>query len=209
MQVTVRFFAIYRDAAGQPQLELEVAEGATLGDLLERLYENHPKLKKWADSILCSVNRSYAEDDTLLKEGDEIALLPPVSGGSEISEDDFSVEDMLASLKDDSCGAVILFVGVVRRDPGVDTLEVESYPEMAKEKMDDLILEAKEKFNIQKMDIIHRTGELRVGENIALIGASAPHRKDAFEACQWAIDELKRVVPMWKKDEGGWIGQDG
>lgn len=208
MQVTVRFFAIYRDVTGQPQMELEVADGTDLGSLLERIYEDHPKLKKWADSILCSINRRYVENDTLLKEGDEIALLPPVSGGSKLSEGDFGVEEMLASLKDDSCGAVVLFMGIVRRDPGVDTLVVESYPEMAEEKMDELIKTSKERFNIEKMEIIHRTGELEVGENIVLIGASAPHRKDAFKACQGAIDELKKIVPLWKKDEGGWIGQD-
>ncbi|MCK4445292.1 MAG: molybdenum cofactor biosynthesis protein MoaE, partial [Thermoplasmata archaeon] len=105
-------------------------------------------------------------------------------------------------------GAVVFFVGVVRKDPGVESLLVEDYPEMAEQKLDEIIQHSKEKFNIEGMDIVHRTGELKVGEGIVLIGASAPHRKDAFEACSWAIDELKKIVPIWKKDEGGWIGQD-
>jgi molybdopterin synthase catalytic subunit len=208
MIVTVRFFATYRDVAGKPQIEMEIDDGASLGDLLEVLYDAHPKLKKWSESIVCSVNRKYADDDRVLEPGDEVALLPPVSGGAKLSNEDFSADEMLRSLKADSCGAVALFVGVVRKDPGVDSLSVESYEEMAGEKIDELITTSKEKFNIERMDIIHRTGELEIGDNIVLIGASAPHRKDAFEACQWAIDELKKIVPIWKKDEEGWIGQD-
>ncbi|MCK5292314.1 MAG: MoaD family protein [Thermoplasmata archaeon] len=208
MKVTVRFFATYRDAAGKPQIEMEMDDGASLGDLLERLYDTYPKLKKWSESIICSVNRKYADDDKVLEPGDEVALLPPVSGGARLSNDGFSVDQMLGSLKADSCGAVVLFVGVVRKDPGVDSLVVQSYEEMAEEKIDELISTSKERFNIERMDIIHRTGELGIGDNIVLIGASAPHRKDAFEACQWAVDELKKIVPIWKKDEEGWIGQD-
>lgn len=208
MKVTVRFFATYRDVAGKPQIEVEMDDGASLGDLLERLYDTYPKLKKWSESIICSVNRKYADEDKVLEPGDEIALLPPVSGGARSSNDGFSVDQMLESLKADSCGAVVLFVGVVRKDPGVDSLVVQSYEEMAEEKIDELISTSKERFNIERMDIVHRTGELGIGDNIVLIGASAPHRKDAFEACQWAIDELKKIVPIWKKDEEGWIGQD-
>lgn len=208
MKVTVRFFATYRDVAGKPQIEIEMDDGASLGDLLERLYDTYPKLKKWSESIICSVNRKYADDDKVLEPGDEIALLPPVSGGARLSNEGFSVDQMLESLKADSCGAVVLFVGVVRKDPGVDSLVVQSYEEMAEEKIDELISTSKERFNIERMDIVHRTGELGIGDNIVLIGASAPHRKDAFEACQWAIDELKKIVPIWKKDEEGWIGQD-
>lgn len=208
MKVTVRFFATYRDVAGKPQIEMEMDDGASLGDLLERLYDTYPKLKKWSESIICSVNRKYADDDKVLEPGDEVALLPPVSGGARLSNEGFSVDQMLESLKADSCGAVVLFVGVVRKDPGVDSLVVQSYEEMAEEKIDELISTSKERFNIERMDIVHRTGELGIGDNIVLIGASAPHRKDAFEACQWAIDELKKIVPIWKKDEEGWIGQD-
>lgn len=208
MKVTVRFFATYRDAVGKPQIEMEMDDGASLGDLLERLYDTYPKLKKWSESIICSVNRKYADDDKLLEPGDEVALLPPVSGGARLSNEGFSADQMLESLKADSCGAVVLFVGVVRKDPGVDSLAVQSYEEMAEEKIDELIRTSKERFNIERMDIVHRTGELGIGDNIVLIGASAPHRKDAFEACKWAIDELKKIVPIWKKDEEGWIGQD-
>ncbi len=208
MKVTVRFFATYRDVAGKPQIEMEMDDGASLGDLLERLYDTYPKLKKWSESIICSVNRKYADEDKVLEPGDEVALLPPVSGGARLSNEGFSVDQMLESLKADSCGAVVLFVGVVRKDPGVDSLVVQSYEEMAAEKIDELISTSKERFNIERMDIVHRTGELGIGDNIVLIGASAPHRKDAFEACQWAIDKLKKIVPIWKKDEEGWIGQD-
>lgn len=208
MKVTVRFFATYRDVAGKPQIEMELDDGASLGDLLERLYDTYPPLKKWSESIICSVNRKYADDDRVLEPGDEVALLPPVSGGARLSNEGFSVDQMLESLKADTCGAVVLFMGVVRKDPGVDSLVVQSYEEMAEEKIDELIATSKERFNIERMDIIHRTGELGIGDNIVLIGASAPHRKDAFEACQWAIDELKKIVPIWKKDEEGWVGQD-
>ncbi len=183
MKVTVRFFATYRDVAGKPQIEMEMDDGASLGDLLERLYDMYPNLKKWSESIVCSVNRKYADDDKVLEPGDEVALLPPVSGGGRLSNEHFSVDQMLKSLKADSCGAVVLFVGVVRKDPGVDRLVVQSYEEMAEEKIDKLISTSKERFDIERMDIIHRTGELGIGDNIVLIGASAPHREDAFEAC--------------------------
>jgi molybdopterin synthase catalytic subunit len=208
MEIKVRFFAVYREAAGQPQIDIEVDDGSSLGDLLELLFDWYPKLKKWSDSIVCSVNRKYADQDAILHQGDDIALLPPVSGGVRLTPEDFDMGEMLSSLKDDSCGAVVFFVGLVRKDPGVETLDVQSYEEMAEEKITELILDSKKRFNIQNMDIIHRTGELGIGDNIVLIGASAPHRKDAFDACQWAIDELKKIVPIWKKDEEGWIGQD-
>ncbi len=208
MKVIVRYFAIYREASGESQVEMQVKEGATLGDLLEAIFQQHPKLRKWSDSIVCSVNKRYADEERVLQEGDEVALLPPVSGGAKVSEEDFRIEDMLGSLKTDTSGAVVLFVGMVRKDPGVESLVVESYPEMAEEKLDEIIQRSKERFSIDGMEIVHRTGELGVGENIVLIGASAPHRKDAFKACSWAIDELKKIVPVWKKDEGGWIGED-
>lgn len=208
MKVIVRYFAIYREAAGESQVEMDVDEGATLGDLLGAVFKKHPKLEKWADSIVCSVNKKYADADRVLAEGDEVALLPPVSGGARMSEEDFQVNEMLTFLKTETSGAVVFFVGVVRKDPGAQSLVVESYPEMAEEKLDEIIQRSKERFHIERMNIIHRTGELGVGENIVLIGASAPHRKDAFEACSWAIDEIKKVVPIWKKDKEGWIGQD-
>ncbi len=208
MKVVVRYFAIYREAAGESQVEIDVSEGSTLGDVLEIVFKRHPKLEKWADSIVCSVNKKYADNDKVLAEGDEIALLPPVSGGGRMFEEDFQVEEMLSSLKTETTGAVVFFVGVVRKDPGTEAIVVESYPEMAEEKLEEIILQSKERFHIEKMDIIHRTGELSVGENIVLIGASAPHRKEAFEACSWAIDEIKKIVPIWKKDQGGWIGKD-
>lgn len=208
MNVVVRFFAIYREVVGESQVEVETHEGATLGDLLEDLFEEYPKLRKWADSIICSVNKKYASNEKVLEDGDEVALLPPVSGGARMSEDDFNIEDILSSLKTDESGAVVFFIGVVRKDPGVETLLVENYPEMAEDKLDEIVQRSKEQFNIEKMDIIHRTGELGIGDNIVLIGASASHRKDAFQACSWAIDELKMIAPIWKKDEGGWIGKD-
>ncbi len=207
MKVSVKFFASYREAAGEGQIELELNDGASLGELLSLIYDKYPKLKNWAESIVCSVNKKYADADLTLKGGDEVALLPPVSGGSGVDED-FHIEDMLASLKTEGTGAVVFFVGVVRKDPGVQELSIESYPEMVEEKMDELAQKAKGLFRIEKMEMIHRTGTLAIGENIVVIGVSAPHRKDAFEACRWGVDELKKIVPIWKKDEGGWIGQD-
>jgi molybdopterin converting factor subunit 1 len=208
MKVIIRYFAIYREAAGESQVKMDVDEGATLGDVLDIVFKKHPKLEKWADSIVCSVNKKYADGDKVLTDGDEVALLPPVSGGARMSEEDFQLEELLSSLKAETTGAVVFFVGVVRKDPGTESVVVESYPEMAEEKLDEIIQRSKERFHIERMDIIHRTGELGIGENIVLIGASAPHRKEAFEACSWAIDEIKKIVPIWKKDQGGWIGQD-
>jgi molybdopterin synthase catalytic subunit len=208
MKVNVKFFATYREVVGQSLVGMEVEEGLTLGQLLANIYEEHPRLKKWAESIVCSVNKKYADEDAVLKDGDEVALLPPVSGGARIEEGDFHIEELLSSLRTETAGAIVFFVGAVRKDPGVDNLEVEGYPEMAVEKLNEIIQGAKEKFSIEKMEIIHRTGTLDIGENIVAIGVSAPHRKDAFKACEWGIDELKKVVPVWKKEKGEWIGQD-
>lgn len=208
MKVTVKFFASYREVAGEKQIDMEVGEGARLGDLLIAVFERYPKLEKWTESIVCSVNKKYADEKTVLKDGDEVALLPPVSGGAVLRAEDASIEEMLSSLKTEKTGAVVFFVGVVRKDPGVSELTVETYSEMVVEKFNEIIQKAEETFGIERMDIIHRTGALGIGEKIVVIGVSASHRKEAFEACEWGINELKKVVPIWKKDQGGWIGQD-
>ncbi|MFQ6060480.1 MAG: MoaD family protein [Thermoplasmata archaeon] len=202
MKVIVRFFATYREVVGEKRIEMEIGEKATLGELLAHIYERYPKLEKWSKTIVPSVNRKYAKDSTALREGDEVALLPPVSGGARITSEDLRIEQMLTSLKSKKAGAVVLFVGIVREDPGVRRLTVECYPEMATEILNEIVRTAEERFEIERMDIIHRTGTLGIGENIVVVGVSAPHRKDAFRACEWGIEEVKKLVPIWKKDQG-------
>jgi molybdopterin synthase catalytic subunit len=118
-----------------------------------------------------------------------------------VQRDDFIVEDVLRELKEKkSIGAIVSFTGVVRAEEGLNTIEIESYDEMTSEKMAELSKNAKKNFGVEDVSIIHRVGALKPGDNIVLIAVSSPHRKEAFRACEWLIDELKKIVPIWKKE---------
>jgi len=117
-----------------------------------------------------------------------------------IQEEDFSIDQVVSSLKGKDVGAVVSFLGVVRGDEGVSKLDFEVYEEMAEKKLKDIRREAMEKYQIEDLAIIHRKGTLKVGENIVLVVASAAHRKEAFAACEWSMEQLKKVVPIWKKE---------
>lgn len=213
--VRVRFFAAYRERLGREEVHLKLEEEITLGELLERLKKEFPGTEKvlGGDAIV-AVNHEVAGRGTLVAPGDEVAIFPPVSGGDEkpvrVQREDFSVGEEIERMRRRSTrtGAIVTFLGVVRefsRGKPVRKLQYEHYPGMAEKKLLELRDEALEKFPILDLRILHRTGELGVNENIVLILASAEHRGDAFQACRWCIDELKRRVPIWKKE----VGEDG
>jgi len=218
LRVTVRCFAGAREAVGRASLQVEIAEGATAGDLLAHLASAHPRLEGVARHLLLSVNREYADRSALLKAGDEVALIPPVSGGAEaplfeISEAPLSVDAVAAKVARRSSGAIATFTGVVRehsRGRRVDHLEYEAYPEMALAKMREIADEIRAKWEVDAVAISHRVGRLEVGEASVVIAAAAPHRQQALEACAYAIERLKVTVPIWKKevwtDGSEWIG---
>lgn len=202
MDVTVKFFATYRGLAGIRETTVELPAGANLGDLLGRLLEAHPKLARHRDSMILAVNEEFAEPGARLKAGDEVALLPPVSGGSSVrvQTDPIDPSAVLRLVADARAGAVVLFLGTVRADPGVRALDYEAYESMASRKMEAVRVAAIDRFVLTEMAIVHRTGRLSLGEASVAVACSAPHRQAAFEACQWAMDELKQIVPIWKTE---------
>lgn len=210
MHVQVRLFAALRERAGSGSVELELQEGSVLGDVWPAL-----GLGDEPPGLLFAVNRAYADRATRLSPGDEVALIPPVSGGDfRLSEEPLSTEDVAAEVRTDAAGAVALFVGTTRahsRGREVVHLEYEAYEGMAEQVMADLAEGLRARHEISEVAIHHRVGRVGIGETSVVIAVSAPHRAAALAACAEAIDELKVSVPLWKKEVyvGGetWIGR--
>jgi MoaE-MoaD fusion protein len=210
MTVRVRLFAALRERAGSGELELELPEGSSVGDVWAAL-----GLGDEPPGLLFARNRTYAEPTQALENGDEVAVIPPVSGGSyRLSAEPLAVEEAVAEVRSDDAGAVATFVGTTRRhsrDRDVVYLEYEAYEGMAEKVMEDLAGELKDRHDLCAVAIHHRIGRVDVGETSVVIAVSAPHRAAALAACREAIDELKVTVPLWKKEvyDGGeeWIGR--
>ncbi len=203
MQVTVKFFATYREIVGSKELAFRQAEGATLRNLLDAVYAKHPRLKGLEATMILAVNHELAEPGTELRDGDEVAVMPPVSGGAaviEIQRRTIDVEALVDSVRRDDAGATVLFLGTVRADLGVKALDYEVYRPMALKKMREIVEDARKKFGILEMSIVHRLGRIGVGGHSVAIAASAAHRAEAFAACAWAMDEVKKIVPIWKAE---------
>ena len=210
MRVAIRLFAGLRERAGIGSLELELPDGATVADVWPRL-----ELGEEPSGLLYAVNRDYADRAAGLSEGDEVALIPPVSGGSfRLSEERLSVEEAVREVARDEAGAIATFVGTTRaraRGRDVVRLEYEAYEGMAEETMATIARSLKERYDLLEVAIHHRVGTVEIGDMSVVIAVSAPHRGDALAACRDAIDTLKVEVPLWKKEVyvGGeeWIGQ--
>ena len=229
MQVRILFFGMLKDLAGRGSELLDLPEHATLGDVFIHYEEITPKLGELAASIATSVNQEFAGPDSVLKDGDEIAFLPPVSGGLQDSERDLpepgqhhasivrekiDSQAVLNKLRQPADGAAVLFEGVVRdntRGRRTLFLNYEAYEEMALKQMDALAEEALQKFPVRDIALVHRLGRLEIGETSVLIAVASAHRAAAFDACRWLIDTLKRTVPIWKKEhfEDGAVWVDG
>jgi MoaE-MoaD fusion protein len=210
VRVSVRLFAGLRERAGTGRRELDLAEGARVRDVWGAL-----ALGDEPAGLLYAVDRAYAEPETELAEGAEVALIPPVSGGGfRPSAEPLSLDKVVAEVASDAAGAIATFTGTVRdrsRDRDVIRLEYEAYEGMAEEVMAELAAELKARHDLCEIAIHHRTGPVGIGEPSVVIAVSAPHRADALAACAEAIDTLKQSVPLWKKElyEGGeeWVGQ--
>jgi MoaE-MoaD fusion protein len=207
MPVRVKLFAGLRERAGWAERELEAARVADIWPALG--------LGEEPEGLLYAVNRRYADRDQALEDGDEVALIPPVSGGSfRITEEPLSLEAVVAEVADDAAGAIGSFTGTVRRESRGRTvlyLEYEAYAEMAEDVMAQIAAGLGERHEISAISIHHRVGRVEIGEPSVVIAVSAPHRQAALAACREAIDTLKETVPLWKKEvyEGGeeWIGR--
>ena len=210
MKVNVRLFAALRERAGSAKVEVELADGATVGDVWALL-----DLGDEPPGMLYAVNRAYADRGEVLSVGDEVAVIPPVSGGDfRLSGEPLSVDAAVAEVRDDGAGAIATFIGTTRahsRGRDVLYLDYEAYEGMAEQVMADLADELKSRHELCKVAIHHRVGRVEIGEMSVVIAVSAPHRTAALAACREAIDELKVSVPLWKKESyvGGeeWIGQ--
>jgi molybdopterin synthase catalytic subunit/molybdopterin converting factor small subunit len=210
VNVRVRLFAALRERAGSGSVEIDLPDEARVGDVWSAL-----DLGDEPPGILFAVNKAYAGRDAALSAGDEVALIPPVSGGSfRLVEEPLSLDAAVDEVRGDGAGAIATFTGTVRnRSRGRDVvhLEYEAYEGMAEEVMADLATKLAERHGLSGVSIHHRIGRVDIGEASVVIAVSAPHRAEALAACKEAIDELKVSVPLWKKEvyEGGeeWIGQ--
>lgn len=225
MQVRVLFFGVLKDLAGKASDSISLPENATLGDVLSHYEEVIPRLTETASSLAMSVNQEYAGPATRLMPGDEVALLPPVSGGVDanaarrsqhaaIIRERIETVSIIEGIKRPEDGAAVVFEGIVRnhtRGRRTLYLDYEAYEEMALKQMEELAARALAEFKIRDVAIVHRLGRLEIGETSVLIAVASAHRAAAFEACRWLIDTLKRTVPIWKKEhfEDGAVWADG
>jgi molybdopterin converting factor subunit 1 len=212
----MKCFASVRDILGLRETVLDLPDGTTAAGLLDRLILDQPRLLGLAPSLLLAVNREYVDKSRILVEGDEVALIPPVSGGVdlyEISEAPLSLDALAQEVGQNTSGAVASFLGIVRefaRGRQVEYLEYDAYPEMAVTKMQQIGEEIRHRWPIDRIAIQHRIGRLAIGEASVAIAVSSPHRREALQACAYAIERLKEIVPIWKKevwtDGAEWIG---
>jgi molybdopterin converting factor subunit 1 len=234
MRVRILFFGGLKDLAGKSSDLLELPDGALVRDVLAHYVARVPRLKESLSSLAVAVNQEYAGVETELKSGDEVALLPPVSGGLEgetpsgqpagrrrygsgsasIVRDPIDTLGVLQRVKRGEDGAAVAFEGVVRNETrGRRTLylEYEAYEEMALRQMESLAEQALKQFQVREVAVVHRLGRLEIGETSVLIVVSSAHREAAFDACRWLIDTLKRTVPIWKKEyfEDGAVWAEG
>jgi MoaE-MoaD fusion protein len=227
VNVRVLFFGAARDAVRASSLEIRLTQPATVATALAELRSKYPNLDRFGRSLLFAVNQEYSRPDTPLKENDELAMFPPVSGGAaetkatvhdffEITTGPLDVGAIARRVVLPQCGATVTLDGYAREwTSGRQTqhLVYEAYEPMALSEMRRLGNEAHGRFQIAHIGIVHRTGRLEIGETSVVIAVSAPHRKAAFEACEWAIRELKQTVPIWKKEvfEDGevWVEGEG
>jgi molybdopterin converting factor subunit 1 len=209
VKVTVKLFAGLRERAGWSARELELPDGATVKDVWAEL-----ELGEQPRGVHYALNKGYADRSAALSDGDEVALIPPVSGGDfRLTEDPLSLDAVVEEVTDERAGAIATFTGTTRiesRGRTVRWLDYEAYAEMAEDVMAGIAAQLEERYDLCAVAIHHRIGRVGIGEPSVVIAVSAPHRADALAACKDAIDVLKESVPVWKKEvyEGGeeWIG---
>ena len=232
MRLQVQYLGMLKDFAGRSSEPVEVPDGALLGDLFESLQQRLPQLAQFRHAIALAVNYEYSRRERELHDGDEVALIPPVSGGATdtagsgetvriqtaahaaLVRQAIDGATIAAAIKQPADGAVVLFDGIVRNQSrGRRTLYLEysAYEPMALKQMEHLAVQALASFAVRDVWLVHRLGRLEIGETSVLIAVTSAHRAAAFEACRWVIDSLKKAVPIWKKEffEDGAVWADG
>lgn len=227
VQVKLLFFASLKDIVGRRELDVDVPSGATINDLWEHLISRYPSLSRYRSIVLTSLNEEYVDRKAVVSDGDEVALFPPVSGGSadpmisdrprelyRLTRDAINARAIAELILRPEDGAICLFEGVVRNNSKGKTtrhLEYEAYESMALKTMEELGGFVRQAWDIGSVAIIHRLGRMEIGETSVAIIVTSPHRKASFDACEYAIDRLKKIVPIWKKEffEDGEVWVEG
>lgn len=223
MQVTVRFFAGHRDIVGRSQQRYELASGATVGTLWERLMADYPRLAGFNGRLLHAVNDEFSTPATELHDGDEVVYIPPVSGGSQqvtpfflVTPEPLDPAPLVQLVQSASDGAIVTFAGVVRDNfAGRPTarLTYEAYTTLAERALEQIAIEARQRWEIGAVAVHHRVGELDIGACAVLVVVAAPHRGAAFAAAAYIMDRIKEIVPIWKREHWAdgneeWIGDE-
>ncbi|MDQ4044608.1 MAG: molybdopterin converting factor subunit 1 [Chloroflexota bacterium] len=220
MNITVRFFAMFREQLGTGEKTIDIPEGSTVHEGFETALADAPALQGLADSVMLMVNQEYADLDHVLQDGDELAIIPPVSGGDSprrfaVTEQELDPRAVEALVAGPSEGAIVTFIGTVRdhaRGRVVTLLEYEAYEAGAEKMLARVGDEARERWPDVTMAITHRTGTLRPGEASVVIACASPHRDAAYQASAFAISRIKEIVPIWKKehyeDGSTWVGSE-
>jgi len=229
MQVRLLFFATLKDIVGARQMQLEIPGDLTVADVLTHLEQSYPRMKDYRPVVLTAINEEYVDQRTRVCDGDELAIFPPVSGGEvdssslvinrrgelyQITRDVIDAQKISRDLLRDEDGAICIFEGVVRNNSkGKRTLHLvyEAYEGMALKKLEEIGIFVRQAWEIGTIAIIHRLGHMDIGETSVAVIVSSPHRRAAFDACHYAIDKLKKVVPIWKKEffEDGEVWVEG
>lgn len=219
--IQVRFFGECMDLTGAERAELHLSDPPSLATVMGIINDQYPALRKLADRLLMAVNEDYATPDTPLSDGDTLAIFPPVSGGADedffgLTHEPIDTPGLVKRLLKNQDGAVVAFEGVVRdhsMGKPVLYLEYEAYEPMALKMIQQIGREVREKWPIDRVGIIHRLGRMEIGETSVAIVVTSVHRRPAFEACHYAIDRLKKIVPIWKREffEDGavWVEGEG
>jgi molybdopterin synthase catalytic subunit len=221
MRVRLRYFAIIRETVGQSEEEREIAPGTTADGLFDTLAAEYPRLVPMKRATMLMVNQEYVDGEHLLADGDELALIPPVSGGAgsatlfRVQAEPLDPREAEAVVADPAVGATVTFTGTVRdhaRGNSVTALDYEAYAPAAEKLMAQVGQEIRKRWGVERVAIIHRIGLLTAGEASVVIAVSSAHRGEAFAACQYAIERLKEIVPIWKKehyaDGAIWVGSE-
>jgi MoaE-MoaD fusion protein len=220
MQVTVRYFAGHRDMTGRSHESIELPDDATVGSLWELLVSRYPRLAGYTGRMLYALNQEYATLTSTLGDGDEVAFIPPVSGGSgelfRVTGEPLDPAPLVAAVQSPEMGAVVTFAGVVRNNfggRGTAFLVYEAFEPMAVKVLLDLAAQARAQWGTGPIAIHHRVGRLEIGETAVLIVVASAHRHAAFEAAEWLMDRIKEVAPIWKQEHWAdgaheWVGDE-
>lgn len=217
MQIYLKFFAVVRERLGESEMTLDMSESSTIADVRARVNVLAGEAAPLIQRSMAMLNQEYAGPDDVLHDGDEVAFIPPVSGGDhyKVHPEVLDSAQIAATVEDDGAGALVTFVGVVRdnaRGRKVQWLDYEAYPEAAEKMLARIGVEMRDKWPVLKVAIEHRTGKLGIGEASVVIAVSSAHRDAAFAASAYAIERIKEIVPIWKKEfyEDGetWIGSE-